>query len=77
MSEKPLRVCDACTCDLESGGYAVMRFPAMLPTIGKCDICKQRKPIFTAAVGKLTLDKPCGEIVQSPAVTVLQHGNTR
>lgn len=73
MNDKTLRVCDSCTHDLESSGYAVIRFPAMLPTIGKCEVCKKRKPIFTAAVGKLRIDKPCGEMLQSSAVTVLQR----
>lgn len=76
MTDKTLKVCDGCQADLEAVGYTVARFPAMLPTIGKCDFCKKRKPIYTAAVGKLRIDKPCGEMLQSSAVTVLQHENT-
>lgn len=76
MTDKVLKVCDGCKADLEAVGYTVVRFPAMLPTIGKCDVCKKRKPIFMAAVGKLRIDKPCGKMVESSAVTVLQHENT-
>lgn len=76
MTDKTLKVCDGCQADLEAVGYTVVRFPAMLPTIGKCDFCKKRKPIYTAAVGKTRVDKPCGEMLQYPAVTVLQHENT-
>ncbi len=75
MTDKTLKVCDGCQADLEAVGYTVVRFPAMLPTIGRCDFCKKRKPIYTAAVGKTTVDKHCGEMVQSSAVTVLQHEN--
>lgn len=77
MKDVTVKVCAGCQDELETVGYTVVRFPAMLPTIGNCDFCKERKPIFTAAVGKPRVDKPCGEMVQSPAVTVLQHGNTR
>lgn len=76
MTDKMLKVCDVCQADLEAVGYTVVRFPAMLPTIGKCDFCKKRKPIYTAAVGKQKVDKPCGEMLQCTAVTVLQHENT-
>lgn len=77
MSDKVVKICNCCQDDLEASGYAIERFPAMLPTIGKCDFCKHRMPIYKAVVGKLTIDKPCGEMIQSPAVTVLQHENTR
>ena len=73
MTDKTVKVCDGCQADLEAVGYTVVKFPAMLPMIGKCDFCKKRKPIYTAAVGKLRIDKLCGEMLQYPAVTVLQH----
>ena len=76
MTDKVVKVCDTCQGDLEAVGYTVARFPAMLPTIGRCDFCKKRKPIYTAAVGKTRVDKSCGKMVQSSAVTVLQHENT-
>lgn len=76
MKDKALRVCNGCRADLLAAGYAVELFPAMLPTIGTCDVCKRRRPIFQAVVGKPRLDRPCGKMLQSPAVTVLQHENT-
>jgi len=76
MTDKTVKVCDGCQADLEAVGYTVVRFPAMLPMIGKCDFCKKRMPIYTAAVGKLRIDKPCGKMVESSAVTVLQHETT-
>lgn len=76
MTDKVVKVCDTCQDDLEAVGYTVARFPAMLPTIGRCDFCKKRKPIYTAAVGKTTVDKRCGKMVESSTVTVLQHKNT-
>ncbi len=74
---KVYNVCDDCTVDLVAVGYAVINLPAVLPTIGKCDVCKKRRAVYKSAIGKMGVDEPCGEMVQSPAVTVLQHGNTR
>jgi Fe-S-cluster-containing dehydrogenase component len=65
MIDMTVKVCDGCQADLEAVGYTVVRFPAMLPTIGKCDFCKKRRAIYTAALGKPALDKPCGQMVRS------------
>ena len=76
MTDKVVKICNCCQDDLEAAGYTVERFPAMLPTIGKCDVCKRRMPIYKAVLGKPRVDKLCGKVVESSAVTVLQHETT-
>ena len=73
MTDKVVNICNCCQDDLEAVGYTVERFPAMLPTIGKCDFCKRRMPIYKAVVGKPRVDRNVEKVVESPAVTVLQH----
>ena len=62
---KVYNVCDDCIVDLAAVGWAVVQLPAVLPTIGKCDVCKKRRAVYKSAIGKMGVDGPVENVVQS------------
>lgn len=70
---KVYNVCDDCAVDLAAVGWAVVHLPAVLPTIGKCEVCKKRRAVYKSAIGKMGVDGPVENVVKSQAVTALQR----